>query len=173
MSDTIDLKTRLVPAVCTQCGASLEVDPSQEAAVCKYCNTPFIVEKAIQNYNIQHATIEHVDNVTINTKSTAESFFSFLGAQLSERRAVRREERKEQREQEREMQKHFFKLFGILCIAMLVFALILFTVQILHGDFGGEEEVAEPVEQETAYYIRPQEDTVGEYRIAYSCDLAL
>ena len=34
------------------------------------------------------------------------------------------------------MQKRFFKLFGILCIAMLVIALILFTVQILHGDFG-------------------------------------
>lgn len=173
MSDTNDLKTRLVPAVCTQCGASLEVDPSQEAAVCRYCNTPFIVEKAIRNYNIQHATIEHVDNVTINTKSTAESFFSFLGTQLSEGREVRREERREQREQDREMQKRFFKLFGILCIAMLVIALILFTVQILHGDFGGEEEGAEPIAQETAYDVLPQEDAVGEYRIAYSPDLAL
>ena len=32
-------KIKLVPAVCTQCGAALEVDPSQEAAVCKFCNT--------------------------------------------------------------------------------------------------------------------------------------
>ena len=173
MSDTNDLKTRLVPAVCTQCGASLEVDPSQEAAVCRYCNTPFIVEKAIRNYNIQHATIEHVDNVTINTKSTAESFFSFLGTQLSEGREVRREERREQREQDREMQKRFFKLFGILCIAMLIFTLILFTVQILHGDFGSGEESAEPIEQETAYYVCPQEDAAGEYRIAYSFDSAM
>ena len=71
------------------------------------------------------------------------------------------------------MQRRFFKLFGIMFIVMMVFALILFTVQILHGDFGGEEEVAEPVEQETAYYSRPQADTVGEFRFAYSCDLSL
>ena len=44
-------KVKLVAAVCTQCGAQLKVDPNAEAAVCKYCNTPFIVEKAINNYN--------------------------------------------------------------------------------------------------------------------------
>ena len=33
-------KVKLVAAVCTQCGAQLEVDPNAEAAVCKYCNTP-------------------------------------------------------------------------------------------------------------------------------------
>lgn len=41
----------MVPAICTQCGARLEVDNSTEAAVCKFCNTPFIIEKAITNYN--------------------------------------------------------------------------------------------------------------------------
>ena len=45
MNNTDDLRTRLVPAVCTQCGAALEVDPSQEAAVCPYCNMPYIVER--------------------------------------------------------------------------------------------------------------------------------
>ena len=40
----------LVPAICTQCGAQLEVDNTQEAAICKYCGTPFIVEKAINQY---------------------------------------------------------------------------------------------------------------------------
>ena len=44
-----------------------------------------------------HARIEHVDTVNINTKSTAESFFGFLGTQRSERRATRQEERREQR----------------------------------------------------------------------------
>ena len=82
MSTKNDLRTRLVPAVCTQCGASLEVDPSQEAAVCRYCNTPFIVEKAIQNYSIQNAKIEHVDTVNIDMKGTADSFFGFLGTQF-------------------------------------------------------------------------------------------
>lgn len=40
----------LVPARCTQCGAILQVDDSNDAWVCGYCNTPFVVEKAIANY---------------------------------------------------------------------------------------------------------------------------
>lgn len=46
----------LVPAKCTQCGASLEVDPKMEAAICKYCNTPFIVSKAINEFKIKNTT---------------------------------------------------------------------------------------------------------------------
>lgn len=41
----------LVPAKCTQCGASIEVDPSQEAGICRSCGTAFITEKVIKNYN--------------------------------------------------------------------------------------------------------------------------
>ncbi len=41
----------LVPAKCTMCGASIEVDPSQEAGICKHCGTAFITEKVINNYN--------------------------------------------------------------------------------------------------------------------------
>ena len=142
MSNETDLKSRLVPAVCTQCGGQVEVDPSQEAAVCKYCGTPFIVEKAIQNYSIQHATIEHVDTVNIQQKGAAESFFGFLGAQMSERRAVRKEERREERAASREMQKMFFKIFGYMVIGMFVLAAIMFIVQTIRGD-SDEEPVAE------------------------------
>ncbi len=46
----------LVPALCTQCGAQLEVDSSKEAALCPYCHTPFITEKAINNYNTTNVT---------------------------------------------------------------------------------------------------------------------
>ncbi len=42
----------LVPAKCTNCGAPLSVDDSKEAAICPYCETAYIVEKAIQNYSI-------------------------------------------------------------------------------------------------------------------------
>ena len=42
----------IVAAKCTQCGADVQVDNSQEAAVCKYCGTPFIVETAINNFHI-------------------------------------------------------------------------------------------------------------------------
>lgn len=46
----------LVPALCTQCGSKLELDSSQEAAVCPYCHTPFVTEKAINNYNTMNVT---------------------------------------------------------------------------------------------------------------------
>lgn len=47
----------LVPAICTSCGAQLEVDSSQEAAICKFCNTPFVTEKAINNYSINNSVV--------------------------------------------------------------------------------------------------------------------
>ena len=55
----------LVQAKCTNCGANLEVDSSNDAAVCKYCNAAFIVEKAINNYNIANAHIS-AENLTVN-----------------------------------------------------------------------------------------------------------
>lgn len=41
----------LVPAICTQCGAQIEVDNSHEAGICKHCGTAFITEKVINKYN--------------------------------------------------------------------------------------------------------------------------
>lgn len=41
----------LTPAICPQCGGNIEVDNAQDAAICKFCGTPFVVEKAINNYN--------------------------------------------------------------------------------------------------------------------------
>jgi hypothetical protein len=40
-----------VQATCPNCGGIIEVDDSQEAWICKACGRPFIVEKAINNYN--------------------------------------------------------------------------------------------------------------------------
>ena len=42
----------LVPAKCPQCGAQLKVNNELDAAICEYCNTTFIVDKAINNFNI-------------------------------------------------------------------------------------------------------------------------
>ncbi len=50
----------LVKATCTNCGAALEVDSAKEAAVCPYCNTAYIVEKAINNYALS------ANNIIIN-----------------------------------------------------------------------------------------------------------
>lgn len=46
----------LVPAICTQCGSKLEVDPGKEAAICPYCKTPFITQKAINHYSTTNVT---------------------------------------------------------------------------------------------------------------------
>ncbi|MBP3803964.1 MAG: zinc ribbon domain-containing protein [Oribacterium sp.] len=60
------MRPTFVPAKCTCCGATLEVDSRQEAAVCRFCNTPFIVEKAINNYNVSLSGNINVASATIN-----------------------------------------------------------------------------------------------------------
>lgn len=40
----------LVNAKCTNCGANLNVDNTKDAAICEFCGTPYIVEKAITNF---------------------------------------------------------------------------------------------------------------------------
>ena len=41
----------LVAAKCTSCGANVEVDPSQNVAICEYCGKYYAVKKAINNYS--------------------------------------------------------------------------------------------------------------------------
>ena len=53
----------LVNAKCTNCGGTLQVDNAKEAAVCPFCGSAFIVEKAIQNYNIVNNIQANVVNV--------------------------------------------------------------------------------------------------------------
>lgn len=64
----------LVKAQCTNCGGTLDVDSSKEAAVCPYCNTAYIVEKAINQYRISHANIT-VQNATISMQPDADTLF--------------------------------------------------------------------------------------------------
>ena len=40
----------LVKAKCTSCGGILEIDNGKDAAICPFCGTPYVVEKAINNY---------------------------------------------------------------------------------------------------------------------------
>ena len=70
--------------------------------------------------HVQNARIEHADTVKIDMKGTADSFFGFLGKQLSESRELRREIRAENREEEREIRRGFFKIFGYMAIGMFV-----------------------------------------------------
>ena len=55
----------LVKAQCTSCGANLEVDESKEAAICPFCNTPYVVEKAINQFQVNNAKL-NIQNANIN-----------------------------------------------------------------------------------------------------------
>jgi len=63
----------MVPAICSQCGAQVSVDASQETAFCTYCGAKFIVEKAINTYNIKNASIGHADTINVYAGDTAEN----------------------------------------------------------------------------------------------------
>ncbi len=63
----------IVPAKCTQCGSNLDIDSALDAAICPFCHTAFITEKAINNYNTTNITnIGHAD--TINVYSNINDF---------------------------------------------------------------------------------------------------
>ncbi len=75
---------KLVPAICPQCSAQLAVEPQMDELFCQHCGTKFLVDTAINKYNIQFTTINHTNNFQIGRKGTAEAFFEY-----SERMAER------------------------------------------------------------------------------------
>jgi len=86
MSDTgfnIDGTEGMIPALCTQCGANVEVDSNLRRASCPYCGTQFIVDQAVKNYQIKQAQFGNVGTVNITNKGTAESAFDFLDKQIN------------------------------------------------------------------------------------------
>ena len=68
----------IVSAKCTNCGAALKVDNAKEAAVCEFCGTPFIVEKAINNYTISN----HIQAQVVNVYGSAAQDFDIRGGVL-------------------------------------------------------------------------------------------
>ncbi len=138
---------KIVPASCTQCGGTVEVDPQSEKGVCPFCGTSFIIEKAINNYNVQHATIEHADNVNIDMTGSVKSVLDFVGDQMKESRAERREYKKIQAEKDRQMTSLFFKMMGIMFAGVFAFGIIGF---IYYQITGGGDDTNAPVSSETA-----------------------
>ncbi|MCR5511362.1 MAG: zinc ribbon domain-containing protein [Lachnospiraceae bacterium] len=107
----MDNNVKMVPALCTQCGGTVEVNKDDETAVCPFCGTSFIVEKAINNYNI-------------DVSGAVKEVLDFAGDQME----AKRQERSERRKEEAEKEKYFFKIFGYVFAGMLVFALIVFII---------------------------------------------
>ena len=82
----------MVPAICSQCGAQVNVDASQETAFCTYCGAKFIVEKAINNYNIKTANIGHADTINVYAGDTAENLTDRALIMLKDNQAQRARE---------------------------------------------------------------------------------
>lgn len=59
----------LVNAKCTNCGANLKIDDTKDAAICEYCGSAFIVEKAINNYNVN---VSNTNNITADVVNVYE-----------------------------------------------------------------------------------------------------
>ncbi len=105
------------PAICTQCGAQIEVDETKEAGICKNCGTAFITEKAINNYVTQNTTVHNItENVTKiiigNEKDEANDYFKRGATQLKLKRydnAVEQFEKATEKSPERA--EYWFYLF--------------------------------------------------------------
>lgn len=75
----------LIAAKCTQCGANIEVDNTQEAGICKYCGTAFITEKAINNYKI------NADKVMVNGENVNISNYDIESALVATEKFIKGE----------------------------------------------------------------------------------
>jgi DNA-directed RNA polymerase subunit RPC12/RpoP len=105
MNNDASKNTKMMPAICTQCGAQVEVDAQREKAICQYCGMQYIVEKAINTYNIQHATIEHVNSINIVKKGTVESVLNFVTDQQQRADDLKREKKEEERKEREELER--------------------------------------------------------------------
>ncbi len=109
-------KSKLVPAICTQCGGEVEVDPSKEMATCKYCGTSFFVEKAISNYSLQNAHIENVESVNIHKRGAVESVLSFVEKQQDKKQQKIDEEKRRVEEEKRKQEEQRKKILGAIAL---------------------------------------------------------
>lgn len=64
----------LIPGICTQCGSTLSVDKEKDAMVCPYCNTAFVVEKAIQNFNNTYNIVNNITAENVYVQSANNEF---------------------------------------------------------------------------------------------------
>jgi len=77
-----------VPAKCPECGGNVVVNSENDAWICDFCKTPFIVEKAIHNFNTVNNITNNVTNEikadVVNVYETKESDFIIKGGTLVE-----------------------------------------------------------------------------------------
>lgn len=62
----------IVAARCPQCGAALQVEEKSDAGICSFCGTPFITEKAINNYIVNKNNIYNIQNANFTIQAPKE-----------------------------------------------------------------------------------------------------
>ena len=114
----------MTPAMCTQCGASVQVDPKQEAAICAYCGTPFIISKGISNYTVQTATVQHVDSINIVKTGAVESALNFADKQIArkaeEKKRIENEARLQREKTNAFLKKYWWALAAFAGVLILI-----------------------------------------------------
>lgn len=75
--------SKLIPGVCTQCGATLSVEPGKDCMICPYCNTPFIVEKAVQTFNNTYIITNHIKTQNVYYQGKQDTGFQISGGVLT------------------------------------------------------------------------------------------
>lgn len=115
---------KMVPAICTQCGAKLDVDSSKDAAICPYCNTPFIVEKAITKYNTEY----HIEHADIHVESFGASVANTIKNYQNNKHRERMMELEAEAEKERRKNEPLPLGHEIVNIALTVFILAVIII---------------------------------------------
>lgn len=136
----MDNNVKMVPAICTQCGGTVEVDKAEKEAKCPFCGTSFMIDKGISNYNVKYANIEHADNVNIDVTGAVKEVLDFAGTQMNESRKARYEQKKIDSEIHRRNSAAFFKLYGFMLAGMLALGLIAFIIMQFTGSTGDDEQ---------------------------------
>ncbi len=72
----------LKAAICTQCGAQIEVDESREAGICKFCGTAFVTETVINQYNVVHNHNNYISAQKINVGAESADELAETGMKL-------------------------------------------------------------------------------------------
>jgi DNA-directed RNA polymerase subunit RPC12/RpoP len=92
--------TKMMPAICTQCGGPVEVDAKRSNAICQYCGSQIIVEKP--------------------KISAMESVLSFVSDQQKRIDDAKKEKKEEERKAREEADKSFKKYGRIYLLVMFI-----------------------------------------------------
>lgn len=69
-------RKKLIPCICTNCGAALNVEPDQKTAKCPYCDTTFIIESEFPSNEINNdQNSKEPDQIQRRKKGTEQNVF--------------------------------------------------------------------------------------------------